>query len=310
MNTPSDAIPESSLASHRVEPAAVPWTQLFYWCVRRELWEFRSIYIAPLGVAGLILVGSLISLVQLPHNTRAALALDPVRQRDAIGRHYDVAALLIMGVTLIVALYYCLEAFHGERRDRAILFWKSLPVSDFTVVLSKAAIPLVILPLVTFAVTVVTQGIMLFLNAAVLLASGIGVAPLWNNLSPFHMSWMLLYHLLALHGFWYAPIYGWLLFVSAWARRAPLLWATAPLLAVGFVEKIAFNTSYFGAMLMHRFAGSPQDASSTPGSMSMDALTHTGPLALLSSPGFWIGLAVTAAFLFAAVRLRRNQGPA
>ena len=63
------------------------------------------------------------------------------------------------------------------------------------------------------------------------------------------MSLLLLYHLVTVHALWYAPFYGWLLLVSGWARRAPFLWAALPLLAIGVVEKIAFNTSHFAAML-------------------------------------------------------------
>ena len=82
-------------------------------------------------------------------------------------------------------MFYCLDALHGERRDRSILFWKSLPVSDLTTVLSKASIPLVVLPLLTFAITVATQWLMLLLSSAVLLVSGQSVATLWTQLSFF-----------------------------------------------------------------------------------------------------------------------------
>ncbi len=174
--------------------------------------------------------------------------------------------------------------------------------------LSKASIPLVVLPLVTFAITVVTQGIMLLLSTAVLLGSGVSVATLWTDLRFGHMSLMLLYHLLAIHGLWYAPYYGWLLLVSAWARRLPFLWAALPLLAIGVVEKIAFNTSHFGALLAYRMGG-PEGAASSAGGMSMDSLTHVTPGQFLASPGLWIGLAITAGFLAAAVRLRRYREP-
>ena len=172
-----------------------------------------------------------------------------------------------MGTTFIVGMFYCLDALHGERRDRSILFWKSLPVSDLTTVLSKASIPLVVLPLLTFAITVATQLIMLLLSSAVLLGSGLSVATLWTQLSLFQMSLMLLYHLVTVHALWYAPIYGWLLLVSAWARRAPFLWAALPLLAIGVVEKIAFNTSHFAAMLGYRhrrWRGGYHDARQQP----------------------------------------------
>ena len=103
-----------------------------------------------------------------------------------------------MGTTFIIGVFYCLDALYGERRDRSILFWKSLPVSDLTTVLSKASIPLVVLPLLTFAITVVTQLLMLLLSAAVLAGSGLSVTPL-TQLPLFQMSLVLLYHLVAVH---------------------------------------------------------------------------------------------------------------
>jgi ABC-2 type transport system permease protein len=277
--------------------------------VRRELWENRSIYIAPLAVAGLILFGFLISTIHLPAKMRA-LPLDPMQRRELIEQPFNFAALLLMGTTLIVAVFYCLDALHGERRDRSILFWKSLPVSDLTTVLSKASIPLVFLPLLTFAITIATQWIMLLLNSAVLLGSGVSVATLWTQVPWFQMSLGLLFHLLAVHGLYYAPIYGWLLLVSGWARRAAFLWASLPLLAICVVEKIAFNTSHFGAMLQSRLSGGPEGGTfPVTGSVAIHPLAHLAALHFLGSAGLWIGLVVCAAFLGAAVRLRRYQGP-
>jgi ABC-2 type transport system permease protein len=303
----SNTMPESSLPSAAVAPALISVSRRWYWLVRRELWENRSIYIAPLAVASLILVGFLISTIRLPEKMRAALALEPAQQRELIEQPYTFAALLIMGSTFIVAVLYCLDALHGERRDRSILFWKSLPVSDLMTVLSKASIPLVVLPLLTFAITVVTQSIMLLLSTVVLLGSGLSVATLWPRLSPGHMTLALLYHLLAIHALWYAPIYCWLLLVSAWARRVAFLWAALPLAAIGVVEEVAFNTSHFIPLLGYRFNGG--NAAPFPDSMSTDTMTHLTPGQFLISPGLWIGLAVAAAFLAAAVRLRRYRGP-
>jgi len=303
MNTPSNAIPES-FASRRIVPAAMSVTRPMYWSIRREVWENRSIYIAPLAVAAVTLFGFLIATLG-----RALSVSNPAQRRAVLEEPYTFASLLIMGTTTVVAVFYCLDALHGDRRDRSILFWKSLPVSDLTTVLSKASIPLLILPLLTFAITVVLQLIMLSLSSLVLLGSGLSVATLWTHFSFFPMSIMLLYHLVAIHGLWYAPFYGWLLLVSAWARRAVFLWAALPLLAIGVVEKIAFNTSHFGAMLGHRFTGGPEGAAFTAGGMSMDPLAHIHPGQFLISPGLWIGLAIAAAFLGAAVRLRRYQGP-
>ena len=314
MNTQSNAMPESSRdsqidESQVVTPAVLSATRPMYWSVRRELWENRSIYIAPLAVAALILFGFMISTIHLPGKMRAALASHPLHQQEFIEQPYNFAALLLMATYLIVAVFYCLDALHDERRDRSILFWKSLPVSDLTTVLSKASIPLVVLPLLTFAVTVVTQWIMLLLSSAVLLGSGLSLGTLWTHLPLFRMSLMLLYHLLAMHGLYYAPIYGWLLLVSAWARRAAFLWAGLPLLAIGVVEKIAFNTSHFAAMLQSRFSGGPEAIAYPAQSSVMQEMTLLTLGKFLISPGLWIGLAVFAAFLAAAVRLRRYQGP-
>jgi ABC-2 type transport system permease protein len=303
MTSQSNAMPESFQAQS-VAPVAISPTRALYWSVRRELWESRSIYIAPLAVAGVTLFGFLIATIG-----RALSAQDPAQRRAVLEEPYTFAALLIMGTTFIVAVFYCLDALHGERRDRSILFWKSLPVSDLTTVLSKASIPLVVLPLLTFAITVVTQLIMLLLSSAVLLASGLTVATLWTHASLFQMSLMLLYHLLAIHALWYAPIYGWLLLVSAWARRAVFLWAFLPPLAIYVVEKIAFNTSHFAHLLGYRFSGGTEGAAFTTGNMSMDPLMQLSPGKFLISPGLWIGLAIFAAFLAAAVRLRRYRGP-
>jgi ABC-2 type transport system permease protein len=307
MTTPPNAVPEST-DSQRFAPADISAARRMYWSVRRELWESRSIYVAPLAVAALFLAGFLISTIHLPDRMRAALALDQVQQRELVEQPYNFVALLIMGTTFIVAVFYCLDASHGERRDRSILFWKSLPVSDLITVLSKASIPLVVLPLLTFAITVVTQLIMLLLSTAVLLGSGVSVAILWTNLSLFQMSLPLLYHLLAIHSLWYAPLFAWLLLVSGWARRAAFLWAALPLFAIAAVEKIAFNTSHFAAALGFRMSGGEADVKG-PGSFPMDPMTHLTPGHFLGSPGLWIGVALAAVFLAVAVRLRRNREP-
>ena len=309
MNTQSSAVPES-FDSQGVAPAEIPEARRLYWALRRELWENRSVYIAPAAIAALFLFGFLISTIHLPGKMRAALALDPARQHELIAQPYLLAAGLMMLTTFVVGVFYCHDALYGERRDRSILFWKSLPVSDLTTVLSKAITPVVILPLVTFAITVAIQLIMLLVSTAVLLGSDLSVTTLWAHASLFQTWLILLYHLLTVHGLWYAPIYGWLLLVSAWARRAPFLWAVLPLLAIGAVEKIAFDTSHFGTMLANRMLGGGAGADDfMTGYLSMDPLMHFSPGEFLKSPGLWTGLAVAAAFLAAAVRLRRYRGP-
>jgi ABC-2 type transport system permease protein len=299
----------STTATHDAPSAAatIPTGRLLYWSVQRELWEHRSLYVAPLAVAALILVGFTIGLADLPTKLRTAAAAGGMEQRALVEQPYTFAALLLMGTTFVIGIFYCLDALYGERRDRSVLFWKSLPVSDVTTVLAKACVPLVILPLLTFGVTFVTQVCMLLVASGRLLGTGLSV---WSQLSFGEMTWTLFHHLVLGHGLWYAPIWGWLLFCSAWARRTPVLWATLPLLAVGLVEKIAFGTAYFGNWLGARMVGGPADPASDHASMTMGEITASSPGQLLVSSGLWLGLALTAVFLVLAVRLRHSRGPA
>lgn len=308
MSTQANGVPDAPLESRLSAPALASAAQPFYWCVRRELWENRSIYIAPLIVSAVFLLGFLIRMVTLPHRMRALAALDAEHQHAAMLAPYHFIEGMLMATAMIVGIFYCLDAFYGERRDRSILFWKSMPVSDLTTVLSKAVIPIVILQLLAFAFTVVVQLVMLLLSTVALLASDMSVATLWSQLMPFRMWFGLLYHLITIHGLWHAPFYAWLLLVSAWARRAPFLWAFFPPLAIGIFEKVVFNTSHFASLLGYRLAGGPE-AYAMPGTMPIDPGTHFTPLRFLTSPGLWIGLALTAAFLAAAVRLRRYREP-
>jgi ABC-2 type transport system permease protein len=310
MNTQFNAMREAALESKAIAPAVAAPTRPFYWALRRELWENRFVYVAPLGVAVVFLAGYLISLIHLPAQMRGLSTAHSEHYREAILTPYDIAAGFMMGTYILVTLFYCAEALHGERRDRSILFWKSLPVSDLTTVLAKASIPFIVLPLLTFAITLVLQFTVLLLSSVVLAASGLSVAPLWARLPVVEMSLLTLYHIVTAHALWPAPVYCWLLFVSGWARRAAFLWAALPVVAIAGVEKIAFNTEHFAALVGRRLIGESAPVAYMPNDIfPSEPMTHIMPATFLSSLSLWIGLALAAAFLAAAVRLRRSQGP-
>jgi ABC-2 type transport system permease protein len=313
MNTESNSVPESSFEAPPIAPVPISPTRPFFWSVRRELWENRSIYLAPMIAAGVVLFGFGITAFSLPRLRHNALALESTRMRAAIELPYDAAAMMIMFTVFIVGIFYCLDALHGERRDRSILFWKSLPVSDLISVLSKAIVPLAILPLLTLVIVLATQFIMLLLSTAVLLPSGLA-GTTWQLLPWPRLSLILLYGLVT-SALWEAPVFAWLLLVSSWARRATFLWAVLPWLAISAIEKLAFDTTFFIRMLVHRLTGGfeegfvvvhyPKDAHVPV----VDRLTQFDPIKFLSSPGLWIGLIIAAGFLIAAIRLRRYRGP-
>jgi ABC-2 type transport system permease protein len=307
MSTPSNAMSESFQAQS-VAPAAFPATRAFYWSVRRELWENRSIYIAPLAVAAVALFAFLMGAIG--GIWEKSLRLDSAHAREGVTQPYDIAAGLLMLTCIVVSVFYCLDALHSERRDRSILFWKSLPVSDLTTVLAKVSIPLVVLPLLTFAIAVALQGVMLLLSSLIRLGSGQSVGALWTQLSFFRMSMQMLYHIFTAHALWPLPVYCWLILVSGWARRATFLWAALPLVAIGGVELIVFRTWHFAALVGSRLIGAAPAFADMPGDgFPSGPMAHITAGAFLGSAGLWMGLVVAAVFLGAAVRLRRYQGP-
>lgn len=292
------------------EAAGLSPARLLYWSMLRELWENRWTYIVPLIVAAVFLLGFAIEagLVSSMHSAGSRSAAQAATH--SLEQPFDLVSFAVMAAYVIIIVIYCLEALHGERRDRSILFWKSLPVSDLTTVAAKACFAIFILPLIAFAIIVATQGIMLLVGSAVLLGRGLSAVALWMQTPLLPMWAAMLYHLLTVHALYYAPFYGWLLLVSAWARRAPFLWAALPVAALLIVEKLVFNTSAVADMLLSRLGGGPAALPfPPPGNMPMEAPTLANLAAFLTSPGLWIGLALCAAFLAAAVRLRRYQGP-
>jgi ABC-2 type transport system permease protein len=310
MNAESNVLRKPGLDSETVVAASLPETQPFYWSVRRELSENRWIYVGQLVIAAVCLFGFVINITRWLAKMHGLSTTNHVEYWDTIALPYNLVAAVMMGTLILMSVFYSADALYGERRDRSILFWKSLPVSDLTTVLAKASIPLLILPLLTIAITIGMHLIMLLLSGMVLPASGVSLASWWNDLSIFQMWGLLLYHIMTAHALWPFPVYCWLLLVSGWARRAPLLWAALPVVAITGLEKLVFHTSYFAHVVGTRILGGGAPTDFTSGEMlPTGPMTHITPGRFLGAPGLWIGFAVAALFLTATVRLRRYRDP-
>ena len=309
MSTQSNVMPEATLRPRGLAAAVFPAGRLLHWSVRRELWENRYIYVGPVAVAAVFLFGFSISIFHLWVEMHASPWLNSTQQRELFGQPYEFAEDLIMAAALLVGMFYSVDALYGERRERSILFWKSLPVSDLTTVLSKAVIPIVVLPLLAFALAVLTQWIMLMMSSAVMLAAGLPISTLWSQVGIPQRWPMLLFHFLCILGLWQSPIYAWLLLVSGWARRMPILWAVLPPLAIGFAERLAFHTTYFGSTIGNRFTGGSEGSAIMENGRTMNTVVPHSLFHFLISPGLWIGLVLTVIFLGIAVRIRRDRGP-
>ena len=310
-------------------------TRPLFWSVRRELWENRAVFVAPLAVAGVILFGGLVAAIVGPHSKATVQTSTTVVQNGAVVVHsaqlaatmtpgqrvalaaipYDFVALALIVTLFIVAVFFSLGALHNERRDRSVLFWKSLPVSDLTTVLAKAIVPLAVLPAVALVITLATQLVMLLLSTVTLTAHGKSVADLWAQGSVASMPLLVAYALATLT-LWWAPIYAWLMLISGWAKRAPFLWAVLPPLFLALAEKIALGTQNVWSLIVYRIMGGFQQAFVVPTQAEMKAgtafptgLPQLDPGKFISTPALWVGLVVAAALFAACVWLRRRRDP-
>ena len=277
-------------------------TRPFLTLVRRELWEHGSLIWAPLAMALMIIVVSLVSGM-----VKGSVDIDLGEARplpELFGdaeKQRGIFTLVMAGLVLpqllvafVVVFFYLLDCLFTERRDRSILFWKSLPVSDAKTVLSKLFVALVAVPLWSWALSLVVGLVVFGVVAAQVSgtpAAGLGT---WHGGTWLTVQASLLGKL-AIGVLWYLPVAGWLLLVSVLAKRAPFLWATLPFLVLSLAERIALGSNVVGALVAQRLFGFREEVS----------LMSEFPL--LASPGLWIGVAVGAALVYAAIRVRRRS---
>ena len=277
-------------------------TRPFLTLVRRELWEHGSLIWAPLAMALMIIVVSLVSGM-----VKGSIDIDLGEDRplpELFGdaeKQRGIFTLVMAGLVLpqllvafVVVFFYLLDCLFTERRDRSILFWKSLPVSDAKTVLSKLFVALVAVPLWSWALSLVVGLVVFGVVAAQVSgtpAAGLGT---WHGGTWLTVQASLLGKL-AIGVLWYLPVAGWLLLVSVLAKRAPFLWATLPFLVLSLAERIALGSNVVGAIVAQRLFGFREEVS----------LMSEFPL--LASPGLWIGVAVGAALVYAAIRVRRRS---
>jgi ABC-2 type transport system permease protein len=320
MNASANALPEQTADF----AGAIPPTRTFYWSVRRELWENKSLYVAPLVLAAVILVAIVIGLIAgsgvWGSVSISAQVSDSRLRGTAIGIFTFLSMLMSFNMA-IVALFYTLDALHGERKDRSVLFWKSLPVSDTTTVLSKAFVSAIVAPTIGFVVMIALYIAILVVGTVALAVNGGSALALLTNARILELAIVGLY-LIVTGALWYAPVTAWLLFVSSWARRTPFLWAVMPVAGVVLLEYVAFGTQRISTAIGERFsddsafdpAAPVQFANKSVGPLleefgNVSVLSLLDPVRLLSHPGLWVGLAIAGALVAASIWMRRYREP-
>jgi len=303
--------PRSDTAPAAKRPAAILLT-----LVRRELWEHRALWLAPLAVAALLALVAAIGRVHI--DMEEAPDLTSESQRVAIFSIIQfVLAIPLYLVAVFVGSYYLLDCLYAERKDRSILFWKSLPVSDGLTVCSKLLVGLVIVPIGVFALALLAH----LLYTAILGARvSLGSLPPVFTWSTYE--WLrteaVMFFVTLLTVLWWAPIAGYLLLVSAWVRRAPILWATLPFVVGPVLEWVAFGTHYVQGFINYRVFGIwgivgvehavgiivSKHGPHHPVGTALEVLDFRRALTAID---LWLGLAATAALVYAAIRIRRYR---
>ncbi|KRE90581.1 hypothetical protein ASG87_18685 [Frateuria sp. Soil773] len=223
----------------------------FYWLVKREFWEHRGGFLwAPLVTGGVFLLLNLMGIVTgevfgFRHGIRFgsmdfASALNHLGPNDAGKIAMVVDTLMVSSSVLlklvlgIVVFFYLLGSLYDDRRDRSLLFWKSLPLSDTETVASKLVAGLVVAPAIAFVTSIVAGLLMLAMYATALSFHGVNVWPILAMAHPLRtVSGMLA--MIPLYLLWALPSAGWLMLCSAWARSKPFLWAVVPPVAAAIV---------------------------------------------------------------------------
>jgi ABC-2 type transport system permease protein len=282
------------------------------WLIRREFWENRAIWMIPAVFGGLLLLAALFTQVSIPRLTSTK------ESEEAAAAFLVAVGAMFYLVMALYSAWYLLDCLYTDRKDRSILFWKSLPISDATTVLCKLLVGMIIIPLVYFAAADATALIAAFILSIRARAS-IG-SSLWNGDVWWQIQVLWMYAIITT-AVWYLPVAGWLMLLSAWAKRAVILWAILPPLLLNIFERLFFGTHRVSQIIGRRLTGLPSVSFNgskynwTHGGGVVDNAGNAAPSVwhLINPSGFfssaetWIGVAVGIALIAAAIQLRMRR---
>lgn len=315
------------------------------WLVKREYWEHRGGFLwTPIWVSVVMIALTIVGIVTVEvFGSRAeingGIPWDRIAQHlssgDIVhaGAGLDAAFVALAAVLCVplffVLFFYLLGSLYDDRRDRSVLFWKSLPISDTSTVLSKVAAAVLLAPILTFIVATLAYLVLLVLVCLWAAVHGINPLPAIGASHPLGLFWRLMLTI-PVDALWALPTVGWLMFWSAYARSKPFLWAVlVPVFALianswlGMIGAPSLSRSFLlddvlyrllfgivpGAWLQGdglRLRDHLRIGSDEPGNLLslFDPATVYG---LLATPSLLIGLVVGAALIAAAIMLRRSR---
>jgi ABC-2 type transport system permease protein len=278
----------------------------FIWLVRREFWENKAIWVMPACIGALMVVAALFGKVEI------AMLHAGEQQSEVAGVLFLLAIGGVFWVAMsIYSVWYLLDCLYADRKDRSVLFFKSLPLTDSATVFSKLFVAIIAIPLVYFAAADISALLMAFVisvRARLVFGNILWHPELWLQQQAL---WL---YVIATGILWYLPIVGWLLLVSAWAKRAVILQAVLPPLAIMLAERLFLGSHVATIVFRDRLLGGsyaafhhPINWSLAKGEMTPGVWQLPNPVGFLSSAEVWIGVLIGAAFIAGAVQLRKRR---
>jgi ABC-2 type transport system permease protein len=295
--------------------------------LRRELWEHRSIFVVPGVVALFVALSSLLGQVTISDLEHVDLGIIGATNMPENARGVLINLVLFtisnfFGIAMwFLMVFYTLDSLYAERKDRSILFWRSIPVTDFETVLSKLLTAIVVIPLVTFAIAILTHLVVLGSLSVWVGDRGGSPANLIWSAAPLLDAWSATLVMALAVPLWLSPFIGWFLFVSAFTKRSPLLIAALPVFLLPLFEQIFFRSSLFAdaffvrTVQMPLFAGVDRLKALADQGADLESLAEADLRLVnlmdlggfLADPRLWLGIVVCALFTAAAVYVRRYR---
>ena len=294
--------------------------------VQREIWEHRSIYVTPLAITSIVALATLAMLVFAGGFAKALdvaifgasnIASDAER-KIALTGFFVGTSWVFLFAAMVLTVFYTLDCLYAERKDKSILFWRSLPITDAEAVISKLVTAIVVIPMVTVVAIIATHIVNLVVTSIWVSVKGADAGHLiWGAVS-FWDNWLAALIVTLASAIWMSPFVGWFLFVSAFTKRSPLLMAFMPLVLIPLLELIFLRSSVFAEAVFTRrgmiplFRGMDLEGFFNENSLHINdevvsLLAHLDVVQFLSSPSMWSGVVVCALFVTAAIYVRRYR---
>jgi ABC-2 type transport system permease protein len=294
--------------------------------LKREVWEHRSIYVTPIAIAVIVSLGVL-TMLMFASGFAAELdvaifgaqniAGDAERRAALTGFFLGTSWVFIIAL-MILTIFYSLDSLYAERKDKSILFWRSLPVTDAETVISKLLTAIFVIPTVTVIGIVATHLVNLIVTSIWVSMKGADAGLLiWGSVALLD-NWAAAFIVVIASGIWMSPFIGWFLLVSAYTKRSPLLMAFMPLILIGLLEAIILRSHVFAENILGRGDGLPifrtldierffdQDEWRV-GEGALSLLQHLDIVQFLTSPSMWAGLLVCGLLSTGAIYVRRYR---